>query len=113
MTEPAVQAMDDVYQPLPFEEGQVLEGDPRGVCIMLCETPELSIGIWKCTPGSFNWSYDSEETLYVFRGSASVRVHGSDEIIELKPGGAVTWPAGTKVTWTVKEEIEKVFCVKA
>ena len=113
MADVRVTTLDADYEPLPFEEGQIVQGDPKGVCIMLCETPKLTIGIWKCTPGSFNWSYDDEETLYVFRGSADVKVEGSDEVVELKAGVTVTWPAGTKVTWTVKEEIEKVFCVKA
>ena len=103
--------MDDVYAPLPFEDGQVVAGNPVGVCTMLCETPEKAIGIWKCTPGSFKWRYDAAETLYVFRGAATVQVEGSDEVVDLAPGVCASFAAGTKVVWTVTEEIEKVFCV--
>ena len=103
--------MDDVYVPLPFEDGQVVAGNPVGVCIMLCETPEKTIGIWKCTPGSFTWRYDAAETLYIFRGAATVKVDRSDEVVELRPGTSASFAAGTNVVWTVTEEIEKVFCV--
>lgn len=111
MGEASVRPMDQVYEPLPFEEGQILDGNPVGVCIMLCETPAHCIGIWKCTPGSFKWSYDSPETLYVFRGKASVEVEGSDQIVQLEPGSVASFAGGTEVVWTITEEIEKVFCV--
>ena len=106
-----VNTTQDLYEPLPFEEGQVVEGNPVGVCIMVCETPTHSVGMWKCTPGSFKWSYDAAETLYVFRGRASVKVEDSDETVELRPGTVASFAAGTKVVWTITEEVEKIFCV--
>ena len=111
MGKATVRTTDDLYEPLPFEEGQVVDGNPVGVCIMVCETPTHSVGIWKCTPGSFKWSYDDAETLYVFRGRATVAVEGSDETVQLEAGTVASFAAGTKVVWTITEEVEKVFCV--
>lgn len=65
---------------------------------------------WGCEPSTFDWSYDSDETAYVFEGKVIVKT--SSEEVEIKGGTLVQFPKGMKCTWNVIEPIRKVYTFK-
>ncbi len=60
---------------------------------------------WEHGPGSFDWEYDEDETFYVLEGK--VRVETASGAVEFGKGDLVTFPKGTKCSWTVIETIRK------
>ena len=63
--------------------------------------------VWECEPSAFDWHYDREEVAYIFEGKVQVKT--SEEIVEIKTGDLVTFPAGLSCSWTIEEKIRKVF----
>lgn len=74
---PAIKAnvLDATLEPWAFEEGQVLEGEPRSSGVILWRSPDetLANGIWECTPGTFRWAH-VDETVCVVAGRVGATV---------------------------------------
>ncbi len=58
-------------------------------------TPEKLIALkvdtwspWECEPGTFNWSYDTDETAYVLEGKVTMTA-SDGQIIEIGAGDPV------------------------
>ena len=62
---------------------------------------------WDCEPSVFDWQYDCEETAYILEGKVTVSC--PEGTVELGAGDLVTFPAGLRCTWRVKEKIRKVY----
>ncbi|UCE12507.1 MAG: cupin domain-containing protein [Candidatus Heimdallarchaeota archaeon] len=67
---------------------------------------------WGCEPSTFDWSYDSDETAYVFEGKVIIKPSSEEEEVEIKGGQLVQFPKGMKCTWKVIEPIRKVYTFK-
>jgi len=96
-------------EPWPLDPVQVIAGDPQasGTVLWKSEDSTHAVGIWACTPGSFNWTH-ADETLVVAEGRATVeRVDG--EPVELAPGVLAFFPEGLTTRWTVHEPLRKAF----
>ncbi|MBF0569908.1 MAG: cupin domain-containing protein [Candidatus Omnitrophica bacterium] len=63
--------------------------------------------VWDCDPSKFNWHYESKELAYLFKGRVKVRTR--EEMVEIKAGDFVTFPAGLSCSWEVLERVEKVY----
>src|ERR1700730_2226989 len=81
-------------EPWPLEPAQVISGDPQasGTLLWKSEDSTLAVGIWACTPGSFNWTH-VDETLVVVEGRATVE-RNDGEPVELGPGVVAFFPEG-------------------
>lgn len=101
--------MESELEPWSFEEGQVLDGEPRSSGLILWKSADgkLCNGIWQCTPGRFTWEH-VDETVCVVAGSATVTPAGG-EPLQLRPGDVAFFPAGLKTEWHVHETTRKVF----
>lgn len=62
---------------------------------------------WECEPSVFDWEYGCGEMAYIIEGK--VTVTSPEGMVELEAGDLVTFPAGLRCTWRVKERIRKVY----
>src|SRR5579872_970700 len=97
-------------EPWPFEEGQVLAGEPQASGAILWKSGDgrLAVGVWCCTPGSFSWTH-VDETLVVIEGRVTVEREDGGEPVELAPGVVAFFPEGLRTRWTVHETVRKGF----
>ena len=63
--------------------------------------------IWDCTPGQFEWRYNTDETIHILEGSV-VLDDGVAPARRLGPGDVVFFPAGAVVHWTVETHVRKL-----
>lgn len=63
--------------------------------------------IWDCTPGKFEWHYDTDETIHILEGSV-VLEDGTAPARRLGPGDVVFFPAGAVVRWEVETHVRKL-----
>lgn len=102
----------------PHELGEPRSGPPGGWTIK-SGAPEASSwilyksedgkkwsGRWRCTPGSFDVSYDKWEFCHVLSGACVITPEGKDPV-HLKAGDAFVVEPGFKGDWTVLETMEK------
>ena len=63
--------------------------------------------VWDCTPGEFEWRYDSDETVHILEGSV-VLDDGCAPPRRVGPGDVVLFPQGAVVRWTVETHVRKL-----
>lgn len=94
--------------PLPRE--LVLTGDPQASGAVLSKAPDgrQVRGLWDCTPGSFRWEWNYDETLVVVAGRVTVTLDDGRKV-ELNPGDMAFFERGQGSVWTVHEHFRKGF----
>lgn len=112
----AIAAVEVASAPLdswPLDPGQVISGDPQasGTLLWKSDDSTLAVGIWACTPGSFNWTH-TDEMLVVAEGRATVEREDGDPV-ELSPGVLAFFPEGLTTRWTVHEPLRKAFHLRS
>ena len=96
----------------PIAPEHIIEGTPRARSARLAIAADRtsSVMAWSCTTGRFTWYYSGDETLHVISGEAFV-TDGNGEVRRIGPGDMVYFPAGSRSTWYVPNEIKKIaFC---
>jgi hypothetical protein len=63
--------------------------------------------LWDCTPGTFIWHYDEDETVYILEGRL-VLDDGVGLPKRFGPSDVVFFPAGAAVKWHVEEHVRKL-----
>ncbi|HTS77981.1 MAG TPA: cupin domain-containing protein [Bryobacteraceae bacterium] len=99
--------------PEPITREWVLSGKPEGSSRVLARSRDstLTLVVWECTPGRFEWHYSKDEIVFVLSGEAIiVGAHGDER--RFGTGDVVFFPAGSVCTWLVKERIRKVAVLK-
>lgn len=96
-------------QSAPVNPAWVRSGTPVARNCILSQSPDRSACtlIWDCTPGCFEWHYDTEETIHILEGSI-VLDDGVAPARRLGPGDVVFFPAGAVVHWTVETHVRKL-----
>ena len=61
--------------------------------------------IWECSPSTFDWHYNQEETCLILEGEITVKT--AEEEVSIGPGDFVTFPKGLDCTWTVSKAVRK------
>jgi uncharacterized protein len=111
-TEPATSARVEDLEltpwPLPAEWVQDGQPDAAGAVLSRSDDSRIIRGVWRCTPGRFNWEFSYDETLVVVEGSATVELDTGD-VVELRPGVMAFFGRGHSSTWTVHETLRKGF----
>lgn len=93
--------------PIPNE--QIREGSPRASGLSLHEGQAgAGTGVWEVTEGSFDWAYETNQSLFVLSGRADVAIEGGPSL-RLEAGDAAFFPAGTRARWTVRSKLRKVY----
>ncbi len=96
-------------QPAPINPDWVLSGTPIARNRLLSRSDDTTACtlVWDCTPGQFEWHYDTEETIHILSGRV-VLEDGNQAPRRLGPGDVVFFPAGARVRWTVEEHVRKL-----
>ena len=95
--------------PRPINPDWILDGNPvaRGTELWRSQDGMSCTIVWECTPGQFEWHYDTDETIQVLEG-AMVLDDGLGPARRLGPGDVVFFPCGSVVRWTVEEKVRKL-----
>jgi len=90
---------------LPTE--QVIAGAPRTGAAAIPAVAGLDVGVWEHTAGTSR-DVETDEVFVVLRGRATVEVEGGP-VLEVGAGDVGVLEAGAHTTWTVHEDLRKVY----
>jgi len=95
-------------QSAPICRDWILDGEPtaRNRVISKSQDGTSVTLLWDCTAGQFNWIYDTDETVYIIEGSATLTDASGTR--RIAAGDVVFFPAGTSATWRVGDYVRKV-----
>lgn len=96
----------------PINPDWIVEGNP--VARAGLHSPSIdgnaSTHIWECTAGTFWWTFDGEETVFILEGQVRVTTPNG-ETRTLKPGDIAYFAEDTKALWDIDDYVKKVaFC---
>jgi uncharacterized cupin superfamily protein len=94
--------------PLPGE--LIVEGSPQASGAVLSKSADSKKvrGIWSCTPGTFRWNWNYDETVFMLAGRATVEL-ADGRVVELKAGDMAFFEIGEESVWTIHETLRKGF----
>ena len=91
----------------------MIEGESRTRGMLLYKgtdgIPEA--GVWECTPGHWRCVVERDEFCHFLKGSC-VYEHESGDVITIRPGMAVFFPAGWSGTCRVTETVRKTYMIR-
>jgi uncharacterized cupin superfamily protein len=87
---------DIELSPEPIPKDWILAGHPRARAAAIARSADEGMWItaWACTPGSFRWHYNVDETAQILSGEVFIIDQASTER-RLGPGDTAYFPAGT------------------
>ena len=71
----------------------------------------VSSGLWECTAGRFNWTFEWDEFVHVLEGEVTISEDGGDTYT-LRAGDFAHFPIGLKTEWHVPKYVKKVFTLR-
>jgi len=91
----------------------ILSGTPTTRSKMLVRTHDWleNIVVWECTPGSYRWTYNQDEAVFVLSGEG-IMTNDKGEERRFGPGDMGFFPAGTTCTWVHPVHFKKVAVLK-
>ncbi len=96
-------------QSSPINRDWIHEGNPvaRNAILSRSHDGTATTLVWDCTPGKFEWHYDTDETIHILEGTV-VLDDGNAPPRRLGPGDVVFFPAGAVVRWSVETHVRKL-----
>lgn len=93
----------------PLEPDQIVDGDPQvsGRVLDTSADGKVERGIWQHTAG-VSRDTESDELFVVLSGRATIEVEDGPTL-EVGPGDVGLLHAGDRTTWTVHEDLRKIF----
>jgi uncharacterized protein len=93
----------------PLEPDQIVDGDPQvsGRVLDTSADGKVERGVWQHTAG-VSRDTESDELFVVLTGRATIEVEDGPTL-EVGPGDVGLLHAGDRTTWTVHEDLRKVF----
>ena len=94
----------------PLPQALILTGTPTASGAVLSKSADgcKVRGIWDCTPGSFRWDWNYDETIAVISGRATVALDGGRKLT-LAAGDLAFFERGQGSVWTIHEQFRKGF----
>ena len=107
-----VDALTATLEPDGLPAEKVRAGSPSTASRELVRDPStgLSVGIWEHTAGQ-SVDVEADEVFVVLSGRATIS-YGDGSVVDVGPGSVVATPAGVATTWTVHEDLRKVYVVR-
>jgi hypothetical protein len=96
--------------PDPLDADQVVSGNPQVSSHELLDTEALAVGIWQHTAG-VSTDVEVDEIFVVLTGRATIEVAGGPTL-EVGPGDVGVLEAGAETTWTVHEDLRKIYIIR-
>lgn len=86
------------------------QGNPEASGKTVFETGDHQItgGIWKCSPGTFDLTFTWDEMAMLLEGELII-VESSGHKVRILPGDFFFVPRGAKTRWIVVKSLKKVF----
>ena len=90
-----------------------IEGRSKSDGVLLFKGPggEPEVGLWQCTPGTWPLSIPRDELCHFVSGSATY-THESGEVIAVRAGTVVLFPAGWTGVCAVHETMRNVYMLR-
>jgi uncharacterized protein len=87
-----------------------VHGEPRATGKTVFETKDRQItgGIWKCSPGTFDLTFTWDEMALLLEGELIIE-ESSERKVQILPGDFFFVPRGAKTRWTVVKPLKKLF----
>lgn len=93
----------------PLDPSQVVSGNPQVSTYALVDNESLAVGIWQHTAG-VSTDVEVDEIFVVLSGRATIEVVGSPTL-EVGPGDVGVLEAGARTTWTVHQDLRKIYII--
>lgn len=94
----------------PLDADQVVSGNPQVSAYELLDTEALAVGIWQHTAG-VSTDVEVDEIFVVLTGRATIEV-AAGPTLEVGPGDVGVLEAGAQTTWTVHEDLRKIYIIR-
>jgi uncharacterized cupin superfamily protein len=95
----------------PVDPAQSVSGDPRAGSAQVASVPGIEVGVWSHTPG-VSTDTEADEVFVVLSGSARI-TFADDTVLDVGPGDIGVLPRGAQTTWTIHEELRKVYVIRS
>jgi uncharacterized cupin superfamily protein len=95
----------------PLDPAQVVSGDPQVSAMEVLADGAVEVGVWQHTAG-VSTDVEADEVFVVLAGRATVEVEGGPTL-ELAAGDVGVLEAGARTTWTVHEDLRKVYVLRS
>jgi uncharacterized cupin superfamily protein len=105
-----VPGLDQDLRPDPLAPEQTISGNPQVSVHELLDGEDVSVGIWQHTAG-VSTDVEADEIFVVLRGRATIEV-SDGPTLEVGVGDIGVLEAGAQTTWTVHEDLRKVYIVR-
>jgi hypothetical protein len=105
-----VHAATTQLTPDPLDPDQVVSGNPQVSSHELLDSEALAVGIWQHTAG-VSTDVEVDEIFVVLTGRATIEVAGGPTL-EVGPGDVGVLEAGAETTWTVHEDLRKIYIIR-
>jgi hypothetical protein len=99
-------------------QSDAIAGESHSSGRLLYKRPDFAVGgnspecgLWQCTPGKWRLSIPRDEFCHFISGRATY-VRDDGEIIEVRPGTCVHFPAGWTGICTVHETMRNVYMLR-
>ncbi len=95
----------------PLSAYRIVDGTPRASGRLDTGGPGHTTrsGIWRCTPGAFECTEQGDELMTMLAGRCRITWLESGDMCDLEAGDTLFIRNGSRVRWTVAEEVTKVF----
>ncbi|MCZ3389862.1 MAG: cupin domain-containing protein [Actinomycetia bacterium] len=93
----------------PLDPSQVVSGNPQVSTYELLESDALAVGIWQHTVG-VSTDVEVGEIFVVLAGRATIEVAGGPAL-EVGPGDVGVLEAGAETTWTIHDDLRKIYII--
>ncbi len=100
-------ARPDALASQPINPDWVREGKPEARATLLTQTNKARAGVWECTAGKFDWTFDVDETVFILEGEVHVESEGKTQV--LAAGSTAFFPCGLTTRWFVPKYVKKFF----
>jgi hypothetical protein len=95
----------------PVAPAQSVAGDPRTGSAEVVSTSGIEVGVWSHTPG-VSTDTEADEVFVVLTGRARI-AFDDGTTLDVGPGDIGILPRGAQTTWTVHEDLRKVYVIRS
>lgn len=105
-----IRAHQVALDPDPLDPDQIVSGECSVSTLPILETEELAVGVWQHTAG-VSTDVEVDEIFVVLTGRATIEVNNGPTL-EVERGDVGVLEAGAETTWTVHEDLRKIYVIR-
>jgi uncharacterized protein len=95
----------------PVEPAQSVSGGPSTGSAEVTSAGGVDVGVWSHTTG-VSTDIEADEVFVVLSGRASIEF-ADGTVLDVGPGDIGILPPGAATTWTIHEELRKVYVIRS